>query len=44
MIEQHYAGVIANWDGNQVPADQQSAPRVNLMDAEWTRELREERG
>jgi hypothetical protein len=23
MIEQHYAGVIANWDGNRVPADQQ---------------------
>jgi integrase len=23
MIEQHYAGVIANWDGNQVPADRQ---------------------
>jgi hypothetical protein len=22
MIEQHYAGVIANWDGNLVPADQ----------------------
>jgi len=23
MIEQHYAGVIANWDGKQVPADRQ---------------------
>jgi integrase len=23
MIEQHYAGVIENWDGIQVPADQQ---------------------
>jgi integrase len=23
MIEQHYAGVIANWDGKQVPADAQ---------------------
>ena len=23
MIEQHYAGVIANWDGNPVPADAQ---------------------
>jgi integrase len=23
MIEQHYAGVIANWDGKRVPADQQ---------------------
>ena len=23
MIEQHYAGVIANWDGNRVPANQQ---------------------
>lgn len=23
MIEQHYAGVIANWDGNRVPADRQ---------------------
>jgi len=21
MIEQHYAGVIANWDGKQVPAE-----------------------
>jgi hypothetical protein len=37
MIEQHYGGVIANWDGNQVPADQQSRPRVILLDAEWTR-------
>jgi integrase len=23
MIEQHYAGIIANWDGNRVPADAQ---------------------
>ena len=23
MIEQHYAGVIENWDGKQVPADEQ---------------------
>jgi hypothetical protein len=23
MIEQHYAGVIANWDSKQVPADKQ---------------------
>lgn len=23
MIEQHYAGVIANWNGKQVPADRQ---------------------
>jgi hypothetical protein len=23
MIEQHYAGVIENWDGERVPADQQ---------------------
>ena len=23
MIEQHYAGVIANWDGKQVPAEDQ---------------------
>jgi hypothetical protein len=23
MIEQHYAGVIANWDGKQLPADKQ---------------------
>lgn len=23
IIEQHYAGVIANWDGNQVPTDRQ---------------------
>ena len=23
MIGQHYAGVIANWDGKQVPADSQ---------------------
>jgi hypothetical protein len=23
MIEQHYAGVIANWDGKQVAADRQ---------------------
>jgi hypothetical protein len=23
MIELHYAGVIANWDGRQVPADDQ---------------------
>ena len=22
MIELHYAGVIANWDGKQVPAEQ----------------------
>ena len=21
MIEQHYAGVIANWDGNRIPAE-----------------------
>jgi integrase len=41
MIEQHYAGVIANWDGNRVPADQQiNAARRSVgrgMDAEWTR-------
>jgi hypothetical protein len=23
MIDRHYAGVIANWDGNPVPADTQ---------------------
>jgi hypothetical protein len=23
MIEKHYAGVIENWDGVQVPAEQQ---------------------
>jgi hypothetical protein len=23
MIEQHYAGVIENWDGKQVPAEHQ---------------------
>ena len=23
LIEQHYAGVIENWDGRQVPADEQ---------------------
>jgi hypothetical protein len=23
MIEQHYAGVIENWDGQRVPAEQQ---------------------
>jgi hypothetical protein len=23
MIEQHYAGVIENWDGNRVPAEEQ---------------------
>ena len=23
MIEQHYAGVVENWDGKQVPADEQ---------------------
>ena len=38
MIEQHYAGVIANWDGKQVPAEAQNpGPRVKLVDAEWTR-------
>jgi hypothetical protein len=43
MIEQHYAGVIANWDGNRVPADRQiKAARQSLgrgMDA-----LEKERG
>jgi hypothetical protein len=23
MIEEHYAGVIANWDGKQIPAEDQ---------------------
>ena len=40
MIEQHYAGVIANWDGKQ-RAPRRAArihgPRVKLVDAEWTR-------
>lgn len=37
MIEQHYAGVIANWDGNQVPADRQIRAARQFLDAEWTR-------
>ncbi|MGI8711771.1 MAG: tyrosine-type recombinase/integrase [Solirubrobacteraceae bacterium] len=37
MIEQHYAGVIANWDGKQVPADRQIRAARQALDAEWTR-------
>ncbi len=43
MIEQHYAGVIANWDGNRMPAETKLSPHVELLDAEWTRcKIREE--
>ena len=38
MIEEHYAGVIANWDGKRVPAEKQirAARRTNgrKMDAD----------
>lgn len=37
MIEKHYAGVIENWDGQQVPAEQQiraaRSARGRIMDA-----------
>jgi hypothetical protein len=32
MIEQHYAGVIESWDGNQVPAEDQLRAAVR----DWT--------
>lgn len=32
MIEQHYAGVIANWDGNQTPRNVRSGLLAEIMD------------
>jgi hypothetical protein len=33
MIELHYAGVIANWDGKQVPAERSMCgPLAKIMD------------
>jgi len=42
MIEQHYAGVIANWNGSRSQPTGKSVPRVKLLDAEWTRYKRRE--
>ena len=36
MIEQHYAGVIENWDGRRVPADDQIRAARHLVDPKWT--------
>jgi integrase len=36
MIERHYAGVIQNWDGVQVPAEQQIRAARRGMDAQRT--------
>jgi FixJ family two-component response regulator len=36
MIEQHYAGVIENWDGQRVPADDQIRAARRLVDPKWT--------
>jgi hypothetical protein len=36
MIEQHYAGMIENWDGRRVPADDQIRAARRLADPKWT--------
>jgi hypothetical protein len=36
MIEQHYAGVIENWDGRRVPAGDQIRAARRLVDPKWT--------
>lgn len=36
MIERHYAGVIENWDGRQVPAEAQIRAARKGVDAQWT--------
>ncbi len=36
MIEQHYAGVVENWDGERVPAEDQIRSARNLVDPQWT--------
>lgn len=42
MIEKHYAGVIANWDGRQVPADEQiRAARNNVVRGVFAEPTRE---
>ncbi len=41
MIELHYAGVIANWDGKQVPAERSiRAARRTSGRQTWTERLR----
>jgi hypothetical protein len=39
MIELHYAGVIANWDGKQVPAERSIRPLAKPTDGKWTERL-----
>jgi len=40
MIELHYAGVIANWDGRQVPVEEQiRRARGRVMDATRLRSI-----
>ncbi|MGZ4288424.1 MAG: hypothetical protein ACXVHB_28695, partial [Solirubrobacteraceae bacterium] len=36
MIEQHYAGVVENWDGERVPADAQIRAARSAMDPQRT--------
>ena len=38
MIEVHYAGVIANWNGKRVPSERLIRIAREKVDAEWTRD------
>lgn len=36
MIEQHYAGVVENWDGERVPAEDQIRSARSVVDPQRT--------
>jgi hypothetical protein len=36
MIEQHYAGVVENWDGERVPAEDQIRAARSAVEPQWT--------